>query len=829
MKKNLILLLILVSLKGFSQQPKESAYPSDPDSLGKMLCQHLDLNLPALDQVKKHAEKKRYADALLAWRDYKVVSFRKSYMGPFGWHANQLNRGTVLPYAEYMVGKISTEDFLATRCDKDFVLFGFNEPPGNGLPYKWLAQNSEGEYPNMYSTFYNIIPLTVRYYQSGEEIYLKKWFHLTADFACKQKLQIEKLDAKTRNLHMCSWSVTAVSSLFQGDRVSNIIRGLGVVCKSLPDGGKPALWDSIYVSLNAPVSKESINKIPAVELAQITLSLLLDHPEALKTRFLKSGAVPNQRRNGLAALLFMATQFPEFKVSEEILKSATEGLFDFLTGAFYKDGGMLEQSFNYNMNDVASFRELIIWLKESNPILCKELETKQYSFYHMTATLRTPLGDLPTLSSHVCPNPTPVWRDVAARKAWLNKNAVGLPGKNDSLVGLIAAQFSPDLASVTPNFTSINYPYSGYAVQRKNWQWDSPYLFFFDRRPARGHTNMGGNSIQVYAYGRPLLVTAGPPVYDTGQLSENFKQDFKAINQLLGEETSLKNNTVMVDGQSQNKGVVAQTVYTTPLERRWHSSINFDFLEGVYDLGYPDAGTVSHRRQVIFVKDPGFWIVTDIMTNLDSKNHVFSQIWNLPGYQDNSKILSYGFLQKEVNITKVGMNTSDPTGPNVWLFHVSPKPVLDSLFYGQKNPYRGWYAPGFGQLIPAPQLISTWSSAQNSVLVTIIWPTPDNLAPAFKKLKNISVAENPSAVGFTMTLLDGRKVEFEVAQDNGKLNNKLSSFDAQSLLTVYLKDGSARGVVTGLTGNTPSVYEYQWLKGEIQILAKDLHSIRVYN
>ena len=50
----------------------------------------------------------------------------------------------------------------------------------------------------------------------------------------------------------------------------------------------------------------------------------------------------------------------------------------------------------------------------------------------------------------------------------------------------------------------------------------------------------------------------------------------------------------------------------------------------------------------------------------------------------------------------------------------------------------------------------------------------------------------------------------------GKLNNKLTSFDAQSLLTVSSKNGSAMGLVTGQTATTPTVYEYQWQKGKIQ-------------
>jgi len=806
---------------------RTTLYPSQSDSVGRLLCQSINLDYPGLQQVKSQALAGNYTAALEAWRDYKVGVLRITNLGPFGWQSNQLNGSTVLPYAQYMVGAISLTQFLASGAkDKaDFQLFGFAGSPDLPATINWQSKNSSGIYPDVYSNFYNIIPLASHYYKTGEVVYLKKWFQVLGDFACKQKIKIDQLVANGVNTNIynnCDWSTQAKVALAQGDRVVNIIRGLGVTCKSLPNGGKPASWESVYMPVFTVLPTNGAQLIPAVELAQISFSLVNDHPKALLDRYLTAGAVPNQRRIGLTSLLYIATIFPEFKTSVDLLARTSAAIDDYLTGNHYKDGGMLEPSFNYNLNDAAALSIMSDLIKKYNPQLSQRLLDAQFKYYRLSASLLDPLGDLPALSSKSPSNPTPVWNSASSRSAWLLNNAKTIPGQNDSFVAKIAAQFNPSGSVEAPDFTSVRFPYSGYTVQRKNWQWDSPYLFFYERRPARGHNNLGANSIQVSAFGRPLLVSAGPPVYFAYQLPTNLQSDFTAINALLGENTSLKTNTVVVDGKSQAMGVVAVKAYDTAINTRWHSSSNFDFSEGFYDLGYPTAGSVNHRRYVTYVKSHGFWIVADIMTNLDGASHTFSQIWNFPAYQDTTKTLAYGFKQNEVQIDANGIHTSDPTGPNVWLYHIGEKPLTYTMYFGQKNPYLGWFSPTFGTMMPAPQVFSKWTSTQNSVLITIIWPTPNNAAPAFSNLVNLSTTTDPSYAGFTMDLQGGQKIKYELSHNNRTLTNNFTSYTAQSSLTISQPDGTAIGLVAAQTDTLPAVYEYKWQNGMINLGSKTL-------
>jgi hypothetical protein len=816
MKKQPLLLLIVLwflplALLPAADLPPARPFPNDADGMGRFLCGQMDLTRPGLEQVRQSADAGNYAAALSAWRDWKVMELRRADLGPFGWHGDQLN-GRRLAVADLLVARISRPEYEKINPPGDSFTdyFGLAGPVDQPLAGNWLAKDPAGKYPDIYMNFFFAVSFSGRYWQNGDPAYLKKWFQITADFACNQKRAVEALDRKTQRDIPCNWSIQAQAALSQGDRVFSIIRSLGVLCKSLPAEGKPTRWDAICKSVAAPLPNASRDLVPPVGLAQIALSLVQDHPGALLERYQKAGAVPNQRRNGLAAVLFIATVFPEFSASRDLLKKGGDGLDDYLVGAFHADGGMLEQSFNYNFGDANSLGEMADWLRPVLPELALKLEARQKAFYRLAAALASPLVRLPAMSSYAPANTPPIWKEAKTRAKWLADQAQAMPGANDPLVAGIAARLSGQAGQAGPAFASIAFPYSGYYVQRLNWGWDSPCLFLQGCRYGRGHRTLGHNAIQVFAYGRPLLVTAGVPVYGPQQLPAESRPDCQAINELLGEHTSLKVNTVLVDGKSQNKDVpVAQTSQAVPIAMRWHASPRFDFVEGLYEGGYPRPG-VSHRRQVIFVRDPGFWIVTDIMGNADQREHQFTQVWNFPGYQEKSKTLAYGFKNEQVVLDAAGHNvhTADPDGPNLWLSHCGGGGLEYEKHFGEKNPYLGWFSPGFGNLIPAPQVLVKWKSPGSSVLITVLWPAPDHKPPGFK-LSDKSPGADLAQAGFEMELPDGRSVKYQVAHDPRRFQAEGITMEAQALLSVKAADGTVRGLVLGRRDAAPEAFEFR--------------------
>ncbi|MFZ4582139.1 MAG: choice-of-anchor Q domain-containing protein [Paludibacter sp.] len=799
-------------------------YLSKADSVGKVLCGLINLDYPGLELVKAAATSGDYATALEAWRDYKVMSLRINKIGSPP-SSTFVNTSTYLPYAKYMIGEITTAQFLASiGCVQrnDFALFGFDSALSTPSNINWFTKNAAGVYPDVYSNFSNFGALAGNYYVTRDVKNLKKYFQIASDFASRQKKLYLNEVAKGVDLStlMCNWSTLAAPALSEAIAVDNIIKSLAYFSKCLPNpnGGRPTNY-IINMPVTTAIAKDSLKIIPAVELAQIALSLNIDHPQPLMDRYFAAYAVPNQRQSGLWSLIAIATQFPEFSTSSSLFSNTSIALDDLITGAMNKDGGMLEASFNYNTGVAAQFSDFSELLQASNPVLAQKFLDAQTDFYRLYASLLTPVGIIPALASSGPGAPPAIWTSSIVRNTQLSSISRYIAGQSDPVTASIAAAINPGNTKPIPTFTSIQYPYSGYYAQRKNWNWDSPYLFFYNRRPSRGHTNLGSNSIQISAFGRPLLVTAGKPLYGVDQLLDtiNFKKaDFNAINALFGEATSLKSNTVIVDDKSQTSGVISQVAYETPIDARWSSTSTFDFLEGNYDLGYPTAGKVDHRREVTFVKEYGFWIVADIMTNKDAVSHNYSQIWNFPGYNIDPLVgpsKCYGFKQNEVVLGTKNIHTADPTGPNVWMYHFGEKPIVYDMKYGQKNPYFGWYCPNWGEFIPAPQVFTKWTSANSSILITLIWPTNNNVEPVYSNMVDLSTKADQAYAGFSMTMQDGSQLKYEISKDNSTYTNDIQSFTAQSLLTVKKTNGNIYSLVTASTA--PTVYEYNKINGVI--------------
>jgi hypothetical protein len=808
----LLLLGHLVPAKAAAPVP-HPPFPNEAETMGKFLCERIDLNRPGLESVSQEAQAGHYAAALEAWRDWKVRELRQINPGAYNWHGNQVSR-KYLDFAEVLVGRMPPQQAARDTVWATFEdFYGLRGPVDQPLKTDWLAKDRAGKFSKNYRSFSIGNGLAVRYWQTGDPIYLQKWFQIAGDFARNQKRALEPLSESERREVPCNWLATdAAGMLAHGERVKVLVQSMGVLCKSLADNGKPATWAAVYQQVTASVPDASLRLVPAVELAQVALSLVLDHPAALLDRYEKPGAVPNQRLTGLSAVLLVATAFPEFKEAPSLLRKASSGIYDYLDGAFHADGGMLEQSFNYNFSSASDLELMAGWMRRSSPEFAAKLDQRSLAFRRLAASLASPLVRLPAMSSYPPMNPPPLWNDENARKKWFAEEIADKFATEDPLIGSIVSQFSQTASSTPPAFTSVAFPYTGYYAQRLNWRWDSPYLFLQASRRANGHSTMGCNSIQVVAFGRPLLVMAGPPVYTAQQLPEELRPDFSAINELLGSHSSLKTNTILVDGNSQNKAApIAQTAPSAPIKTRWHASPWFDFAEGIYEDGYP-LKNVTHHRQVIFVRKPGFWIVTDILVNNDQQEHRFSQVWNFPGRSEGK---AFGFTEDQVVADSAAglIHTADPDGPNLWLAHFGGPTLSYKKYFGAKNPYRGWFSPGIGRMIPAPQVMVNWKSSTPSVVATLLWPTPGNQPPDFK-LHDTSIKSDSRQAGFAMALPDGTILHYTAASDARRVDLEGISTTAQALLTIKAPDGSVRGLILGPEGSDLKDAEFRWVGKE---------------
>jgi hypothetical protein len=308
-------------------------------------------------------------------------------------------------------------------------------------------------------------------------------------------------------------------------------------------------------------------------------------------------------------------------------------------------------------------------------------------------------------------------------------------------------------------------------VQRRDWAWDSPYLFLTNVRPARGHQAMDNLAIELHAYGRPLLVTGGPPPYGLKFLPPDRRADATKIEAYFNEESSYKFNTVIVDGYSQTRTAKAGVKpYDHPVAGHWHATAAFDLTDGRYALGYGIKAhsarvdfSVTHQRRVIHVRGLSCWVVTDTMRGGEKEEHEFSQIWKFPphrGRDDGANTPVCGFTPDQVTCREGAIRTVDPDGPNLSLYQFSHLPLAYRKHVGETDPYRGWYARFLGDLIPAVDMHVTWRAKGASVVTTLAWPTPRAEPPPIRSFARGEVEPAEETSSFVAKLHNGDTLAF---------------------------------------------------------------------
>lgn len=433
------------------------------------------------------------------------------------------------------------------------------------------------------------------------------------------------------------------------------------------------------------------------------------------------------------------------------------------------DGSDREQSLNYFNNSVGPLLNLVrkrIPQEEQTPALMAKLEMMNAYRGRVIPSLVRPDGFIPGTGTD------PVWNNY---------------GKS--------AKLTPPSTA----FTSINFPYGGYAVQRDGWNPDSLYLFMKQTRPSWGHWRAIDGALQLSAYGRNLLVSPMGQVYDKRDSDGGWTTYWgNAVSQ----------NAIVVDGMSSNE---KSGDFDKLSPWRWHTSARFDFMET--DVTGPYKGAdfrvdglnwdqrkqrkewkeptpvtdVTHRRQVHFLREIGCWIVTDHIQSKQS--HDFTQSW----------CLGPEFSEKEVEVNAVSKTiiTRQATGPNLSLFQFGSPELRYERYYGVRDEKRilGWVGIIADKekwlYTPAVAVHTNWKGAGDALLVTLMVPRPA-AAERIAKVTNIS---SNGIFGFDATLPDGRAFAYRAAANVTWLRAFGLTAQAKSLLVARDSNNHLSGIV----------------------------------
>lgn len=810
----IMLLMCIASLAAFPVSPVSDGYtvippaPEGRTAVAKALMEALDLSRPGLETVAAHAAAARFDEALDAWRDITVMRLRERDFVQFGWHESATSPN-YFRAADMLAGYITPEEHYTPVSAVRFIdIWGMTDA-GN-RPVSWFVDVNSAKWPTAqiaaldasvrasltgYDTFEIFKTFVYRYWVTGSNAYAAKYIEIAADFARSHRrgfwlayAEKEFSDKEVKNIYRADWRV-GVNQLNTGWRLKNNIKILAGLAKCLGKD-KATEWATVLAPVGGTLTRGEMSVISSERLAEIALSLMYDHPGPLMRFCIKPGATPNQRSEGLLALIYLSGIFPDFKQMPALKDAVTRGYDEMLDSNFLPDGGSLEQSFNYNEQDKEGLENMVRFFPGNKPPFAARALLKAKARRAIDTGLRTPLGGLPQVgNSH----------DVLGKNIWI---------RDDAKKRFIETPIRHKEMPMPQPFISCTFPYSGFYAQRSGWGIDDLYLFFMNGRPQRGHSMRDNNAVQMTAYGRQLVVCGGSPTYDV------FKNDdVRGAHFFLSEASSLKNNTVIVDGRSQSKN--AERVikaYKTPVASRWHTSSNFDVVDGLYDLGYGDFDikrntdinidmSVSHYRSVVFVRAASLWIIEDRMINSGTAGHEYSQLWNFPPLckDDVYEREIAGFAEDQFVLApgEQYFSTADKGGPNVEFRHFGPKEIEYRKWHGDRKRWLGWYAAGIGDARPAPNVHVSWKSDDSDVLLTMMIPLRTGRSSPVTEQQ---VFTGGAVRGFDAKFEDGTAIYYRSASAPAALAIDGISVTARSMLVV--KKNGVSGIVIGCRSMT---------------------------
>lgn len=326
-------------------------------------------------------------------------------------------------------------------------------------------------------------------------------------------------------------------------------------------------------------------------------------------RFYNSNWQIHQMRTVLKSTLI----FPEFKSSSQTAQMAWQVLLNHMDRETLADGGHNERATGYAVGVIHSYKQALIYARLAGLDIPESFLTGLQSMYRWAMDIAGPGLSLPPAGdTGIGPQGYLVdWLIDGALLFHDPEFKWFIEDKTDQIEArarlLFGENFETELTafesvrSRKPNHTSVLLEESGYGIMRSSLESESNYLMmdFGSNEPWHAHADF--LSINVYAFGQPIITNAGVFRYDSYPSRIWYKQ-------------TISHNTLWVNGMSQEKN------HDGELEN-WVTTPHFDFISASHS-GYLFLG-VKPRRNILFVKGdpaagmPEYWLVSDDLLRSD--------------------------------------------------------------------------------------------------------------------------------------------------------------------------------------------------------------------
>jgi hypothetical protein len=228
---------------------------------------------------------------------------------------------------------------------------------------------------------------------------------------------------------------------------------------------------------------------------------------------------------------------------------------------------------------------------------------------------------------------------------------------------------------------------AGYAFGRTGWGENRPFEdeIAFSLKfgpPVRFHGHVDGGSLNMYGFGRRLIVGSGTYSYNPGPFRDYF----------VGRRSQ---NTVDVSGARYVRSGATSLLFQSRTPSAFAVSVRVRRYEGVSDM-----------RTVAFSRRLGYLVVDDRLSA--STSHTYTQMWHLfPGAS-----LVKG--DRSVRTTS--------TGGSVLIRQLALAPTI-SVVRGATNPIQGWRTLRYNSKVTAPAVLAR-RTGRSARFLTLIVPMP---------------------------------------------------------------------------------------------------------
>lgn len=693
---------------------------------------------------------------------------RQSNLQPAWFTASNWGNASYDPWTDYLTGRLSDERFQQL-CPRptDYCLRDVWDIRRGTLP-RDIHRTTEPDF-----NWNGIHALALRYFRTGEVAYARKWLTVVQYYADWSEAVAKRGSSEaTRG--------TPAPLLEWGMVWGGIFTAMAIIAKGMPaaSGERASNAASAFAPVPGPAFAAASEILPPEALISIAQAFINGAAPVLVRFYSQPRYVPNQRMFGLEAVAAACAFFPGLPSVASLRRSLDPAMLDVMIRYRHRDGGQVEQSFNYVQSIINAAERIAKLPMSPDPVWKVEARQTAEGWFLLARALEVPGG--------------------------------GLPQVGNSIWGHI----DPIVPRIQMAGTSVAFPYSGYYAMRSDWSPQAAYLFFFVRRAARGHTMAGGNSVQVAAYGRQLIIAGGSASY-------NAAKGNASVDAYLSEHSSFKTSTVVVDGKSQRGGITQGLELDAhgkpditiaprqPLNMRWHTSANFDYAEGVHDQGYERtvAGAtgapvldVIHWRRVVFVRQFMAWVVVDVLRS--DARHRYTQIWKFSAPKNGLKIPGFTHGQVSLAENRRTFRTSDdaPGAVNVTLQQFCDSRLSYRSYFGSDS--FGYYNPRpLTDAVPAVDVHASWEGSGPQVVVTLITPHR-GLQPDYESVQDRT---DEAVSGFALGT-GGSRLSVVAAATPRRLDLIGFRADHADLLVALETPGKPPAILSIGTGGSREVY-----------------------